>query len=273
MTGEFPPEAIEVLTGSPFGMQFEDSGLAFFDPPGWNPDLGLDAAIELMGWTCERSEGGTPGEALERLRAACADGPVLVGPVDIGLLTHQPWAAGTAIGGDHWVVVLEVGDTVVMHDPEGFPYATLPIDQFVQSWRAEKLACAGPYVLRTGFRRLREVAVEDALRASIPRAVEWLSKDSATHALRLAAQLEDGIDVQLLQMLGGFILRSGARRLDDAGTWLERIGAEAAARISRGQARLLGRAQFPLVRGELFAAAEIIREFAPGYARMHATLK
>src|SRR5689334_17811761 len=83
LEGSVPPSAIEVLTGSPFGAQFEAGGLPYFDPAGWDPDQGLDAAIALLGRTCERTTGGRADEALARLRDACADGPVIVGPVDI----------------------------------------------------------------------------------------------------------------------------------------------------------------------------------------------
>ncbi|WP_222443392.1 hypothetical protein [Streptomyces misionensis] len=54
---------IETLTGSPFGMQLIAGSLPLFDPYGCDPEIGLDAAIGLLGWRCERSCGGTPEEA------------------------------------------------------------------------------------------------------------------------------------------------------------------------------------------------------------------
>ena len=266
-----PPSAIEVLTGSPYGAQVERAGLPWFDPRGWDPDLGLDAAISLLGWTCERTEGGTPDEALDRLRGA--DGPALVGPVDVGLFTHQPWAAGTAIGGDHWVVVLDVTDQdVVMHDPDGFPYATLPIRAFLAAWQAEKVEFSAPYVLRAGFRRLREVRPEEAIAASLPQARQWLSTDSAGAVHHLAELLAAGLDDDVQRHLTTFAVRVGARRLDDAATWLTAVGKRAAAAVARDQSRILGRLQFPLVQGEFARAAEIVTPLASGYARLLAAL-
>ncbi|MGW6276463.1 hypothetical protein [Kribbella sp. NPDC055071] len=270
--GDIPVPAVEVLTGSPFGMHFEESGKPYFDPAGWDPDLGLEAAIDLLGWSCERSEGGSADEALARLRDACGSGPVMVGPVDIGLLTHQPWSSGTAIGADHWVVVLEVGDSVLMHDPDGFPFATLPIEQFMLAWRAEKVPFTASYVLRTDFRPVRAVTVDDALRASIPRAAEWLSSDSAGAVHRLAELLAAGIDPELQQHLAGFAVRVGVRRLDDAATWLDIVGADTASAIARDQARILGGLQYPLVRGEFSTAAGILPELAPGYSALRTAL-
>jgi hypothetical protein len=49
-----PPSVIEVLTGSPFGIELLAGRLPFFDPYGWDPDRGLDDAIALLGWTCRR---------------------------------------------------------------------------------------------------------------------------------------------------------------------------------------------------------------------------
>ena len=57
------PSAIEVLTGSPYGACLLDGVTPFFDPPGWDPEIGLDAAIDLLGWRCVRVSGGTAAEA------------------------------------------------------------------------------------------------------------------------------------------------------------------------------------------------------------------
>ncbi|MFD0386136.1 hypothetical protein ACFQ2B_38405 [Streptomyces stramineus] len=84
------PAVTETLTGSPFGVQLMDDGQLFFDPYGWHPEIGVDTALELLGWRCERVEGGTPDQAVARLRDTCAQGPVMAGPVDMGLLLYRP---------------------------------------------------------------------------------------------------------------------------------------------------------------------------------------
>ncbi|WP_344233480.1 hypothetical protein [Kribbella hippodromi] len=265
---------MEVLTGAPFGAQVEESGVPYFDPPGWDPDRGLDVAAELLGWECERTKGGSSDDALERLRRGCEEGPVVVGPIEMGLFTHQPWSLGVADGTDHWVVVLEVTDeVVVMHDPEGFPYVTLPISQFMKAWQAEKMTFAGPYVMRSAFRKIRDVRVEDALRDSLPYTLEWLSKDSAAAVHRMSQMLAAGIDDSLREHLAGFAVRLGARRLDDAATWLAVIQQPQAAAVARKQATILGRLQFPIAQRQYTHAAELLKELAPGYEEMHQALK
>lgn len=125
------PGVIEVLTGSPFGFQLIGSALPFFDPFGRDPEAGLDAALGLLGFECPRSDGTDPAEAMARLRAACAQGLVLVGPMDMGLLLHQP-GSGTAVGADHYVAVMAVEEeAVVFHDLHG------EAREFADSWRGQ----------------------------------------------------------------------------------------------------------------------------------------
>ena len=72
-----------------------------------------------------------------RLRAAIQHSPVLIGPLDMGYLTYNPYAFG---GADHFLVVLTVEHNhVLVHDPKGFPYATLPLEDLLKAWRAERI--------------------------------------------------------------------------------------------------------------------------------------
>ncbi|WP_369228654.1 hypothetical protein AB5J52_49510 (plasmid) [Streptomyces sp. R39] len=280
-----PPSAIEVLTGSPFGAQFTEGGLPHFDPLGWDPDLGLDQAIGLLGWTCERTSGGDAAGAIDRLRRASKLGPVLAGPVDIGLLVHQPWSGGVANGSDHWVVVLDVDSRhVLFHDPDGFPFATLPIDAFAAAWEGQLVECAGPFTMRSAFQRMRQVDTRAALRHSLAVAQRWLSgqpNESRTRdgALgggaaveRLAASVQTGLDDRTRGHLAGFAIRVGARRLSDASLWLAELGATLAAEITDHQARLLGSVQYRLVVGEMPAAAAALQELAATYDTLGAAL-
>ena len=158
------PPVIEVLTGSPFGAELLGGVTPFFSPPGWDPGIGLDAAIGLLGWTCRRSGGGPGADAAARLGEASQSRPLLAGPLEFGLLVHHP-DSGTAIGSDHYVVVTGVEDGMVrFHDPHGHPYATLPTGDFLTAWRADSI---GYTPRRTGRSR------PGALAARSP----WLLRD------------------------------------------------------------------------------------------------
>lgn len=284
--GAPPPSVIEVLTGSPFGFELLGGGLPLFDPYGWDPDLGLSAATALLGVECVRTAGGTAEEAEERLCAAVARGPVLVGPVDMGLLLHQP-GTPTADGGDHYVVVLEVdGDTVVFHDPHAHPYATLPVADFLVAWEAKTVGYAdAPYVMRAGFVSVpeRPLAPLEALRASLPGAMRWLAgRDDrpvppgtlggAAGLEALATQADGGLDAGTRGFLAHFSIRVGTRRLADAAHCLDALGLHDAAKIATGQARLVGSLQHAATTGDDRALATGLRRLAPTYERLGSVL-
>ncbi|MFD3513484.1 hypothetical protein [Streptomyces sp. NPDC058657] len=279
-----PPAVVEVLTGSPFGFELIGGTLPLFDPYGWDPDLGLSAATGLLGVRCTRTAGGTAEEAVDRLREACARGPVLAGPVDMGLLLHQP-GTPTADGGDHFVVVLEVsGDTMVFHDPHGHPFATLPVRDFAAAWEAKAVGYADdPFVMRAGFAAERPVTVPEALRASLPTAGRWLAGDSArpvppgtlggaAGVEALAAQVDAGLDDGVRGFLAHFSVRVGTRRLADAAHCLGKLGHHDAAALAAGQARLVGGLQHPLVTGDDRTLADGLRRLAPTYEQLRTAL-
>lgn len=279
------PSTIEVLTSSPFGMQLLGGRLPLFDPYGWDPDRGIDDAVRALGWRCRRQAGGDAESALALLRDAVTHGPVMVGPVEMGLLRHQPTMTG-AIGADHWVVVLAVeDDTILMHDPQGHPYATLPLDRFAASWRAELVPWVSPpYVLRTGFVRDTDVTPAEALRSAIPAAVSWLSNrydgelppgtlPTAAGLERLAELTDAGLDPDVRDHLVHFAIRVGARRLNDAAVALTTIDEPRAAAVAQRQSRLLGSLQYDLVVADDAAAATTMRALAPGYDELADALR
>lgn len=275
---------IEFATGSPFGMQVIGGTLPFFDPYGWDPEKGFDGAMAALGWTSSVSKGGDEDAALARLKTALADGPVWVGPVEMGHLRHQPGMSGP-IDADHYVVVLDVDDErVLMHDPQGYPYASLPLADFMTAWRADTLSYGEPYTMRTGFARLAAVPEAEVIRASIPAAIGWLSMAGAHRmpaaslgngaaAEHLAARVEAGCEEGLRGHLIHFAVRVGARRAADAATCLALVGYEQAAAIAGEQARLIGALQHPLVVGDGAAAASALRALAPTYDRLRAALE
>ena len=274
------PSAIEVLTGAPFGVLLLDGTLPFFSPGGWNPSIGLDAALDSLGWACDRAAGGDAEGAIDRLRVATQEAPVLVGPVDLGLLLHHP-GSGRAIGADHYVVALAVEEAAVrFHDPHGYPYATLPIVHFVRAWKADSVGYGNAaYAMRLNFRQIRNVTLEAALRASIPRTMHWLVNEHGGGSLvgesaltTLADQIEGGLEPRELEHLVQFAVRVGVRRLADAARWLAAIGLIRPSQIADNQAQLLGRVQYDLVAGDNQAAAAAIRILAPCYGDLRDAL-
>ncbi|WP_448949836.1 hypothetical protein [Labrys neptuniae] len=278
-----PVTVIEFATGSPFGMQVTGGGMPFFDPFGWTPEAGFDTALALLGWRSQRAGGGDAGAAHARLEAALREGPVWIGPVEMGHLAYQPEMTGP-IGADHYVVALAIAEgRVLLHDPQGYPYANLALPDFMTAWRAETIDYGEAYTMRWQFRQERAVDDIAAIRAAIPYGRRWLSKAAAPAmppgslgngeaALALAERLERGLDEALRGHLVYFAVRVGARRAADGAGCLLRVGYADAAAVMDEQARLIGALQRPLVAGDGMAAAAVLRALAPSYDRLLAAL-
>jgi hypothetical protein len=282
------PAVIEVLTGSPFGAELTGGMRPFFHPPGWDPGIGLDTAIELLGWTCVRTSAGSEAEAAALLRDARMDRPLLAGPLEFGLLLYQP-GSGTAIGSDHYVVVTGTeNDMVRLHDPHGHPYATLPAADFIAAWRAVPAAesvsyTAAPFTAWAGFRRVHDTGEAAALRRALPMAARWLAGDmerpappgslgGAAALERLAGIAEAGLEPWQHDHLAYFAIRAGARRLTDAAACLELVGQDKAAAIADEQAQVIGALQHPLMTGDRAGVARLLRKLAPMYEQLRASL-
>ncbi|UMO99399.1 hypothetical protein [Amycolatopsis sp. EV170708-02-1] len=277
------PEVLETLTGSPFGMQLVGGTLPFFDAFGWDPDLGIGEALDVLGWSAETTSEPDPDAAFARLVESLSDGPVLIGPVEMGHLRHQPGMTGP-IGADHFLVALAAdAESVTAHDPQGYPYARIPREDFAAAWLAETVAYGKPHTMRTNFVRHTEVGDEAAIVAALPRAIRRLGGETGTGlppgtvgngdaALALAARIGDGCDPELRGLLVHFVVRLGARRTNDAATCLRRAGHEDAAAVLTAQARLIGSLQYDLVVEDDARAAATLRTLAPTYEDLRLAL-
>jgi hypothetical protein len=264
MLGETAPpiHLVETLTGSPFGCQLLAGQIPLFDPYGWNPDLGLDQALDLLDLKARRTTHRDETSALEALRQELTRGPVLVGPVDMGLLAHQP-GSDRASGADHFVVVTGADQRdVSFHDPQGHPYAVLPTAVFLDAWRADGIGYlqGESYAMRTGIERTRAVSPEQALTRLVPLAGDWAAGRSelpvppgtiggAEAYARLAEVLQEPA-AETLDLLAEFGIRVGARRRGDAARCLRSVGYDAIAACLETQAVTLGGLQYAAVTGD-----------------------
>ena len=275
---------IEFATGSPFGMEFIGEKLVFFDPYGWSPLDGIEKALEAMGWQSTEIIAKDEDDAATQLRTALKKGPVFVGPVALGHLTHSPTNKGI-MDADHYIVALRInGPMVEIHDPAGHPYATLPLADLLKAWKIEQIAYGKPYTMRTDFRLAEKFSEEDIIRRSIPSAAAWISAKgshddmppksaaNASAAMRLARLVETEYTPSLRGHLTYFAVRVGARRAADAATCLARVGLDEAAGVMERQARLIGSLQHPLTVGRTSAAADTLRELAETYGPLEEAL-
>jgi hypothetical protein len=218
------PGLIEVLTGVGLGAVRTDNGLTFFSTTPANVPAGLDAALEILGFSFTSIAGPDDADVPDMLRSELATGPVILGPLDMGYLAYIPGHDMFA-GSDHYVVAHAIDDErVYLHCPQGFPATTLGFADLVPAWRAERIGCpSGPYQRWLSLRRVAHPTAEEIYRRAIAhfaaayRAQPDLGTVVGPKAIR---QLADDVRAgstpeELVGFLAFFALPLGARRALD----------------------------------------------------------
>ncbi|MCY3713572.1 MAG: hypothetical protein OXH02_09810 [Gemmatimonadetes bacterium] len=226
------PGLLECMTGMPFGalfLQFE-TPLFFPSHADLNPNSGMSRALSILGWTCTQWEGENVESALEALKANLKNGPILLGPLDLGFLPYDP-NHRLKRGGDHFIVALKLEDgRVQVHDPQFYPFAVLPVDDLLRAWNATDLGYAtSAYTLRGDFREDLRVSIDDMLKATLENARELIHAAPSgpvffggSQAFRMAAEvIRGGPPKAFAGLLVQFVLPIGARRCLDAADFMK----------------------------------------------------
>jgi len=265
---------LECMTGMPFGATFlrRDRPLFFPSPSGMDPDRGLTQALDTLGWTCDVCRFREAEEAAGALREALLNGPVLIGPLDPATLPYDPNQSLRRRGGDHFVVALRMdGEVVQVHDPQLYPFATLPLAELMKTWNAEHIGYAqARYTFRCRFRAERLVAEADMLAATVGTALRLMTSVAAGPVLyggteayaRAAAVLRGEAPEAFTAPLPRFVLPLGARRCLDAGHFFETIRATEAAHLMVSKAETYGAAQYYAARGDWDRTADSLNRLA-----------
>ena len=240
------PGVIECLTGVGIGARWLGGSreIYFSIVP---PDIGVARAFKLLGIDVVEEEGadrGDGGPPFARLRARLAEGPVMIGPLDMGHLPYFPNHRALT-GADHYVLVTAMDDAGVrLHDPYGYPNLHLAFADLGPAWEARAVAYRrAPY--RSWTRPLQRARPAlDTLRRGAMRAYRETvtAMDPPSGAVRAgpaafaaAAEYLRGADgAALLGLLTGFGLPLGARRAHDMALFLAPADAALAA-IKRRQ--------------------------------------
>ncbi|CAH1193434.1 hypothetical protein PAECIP111893_00462 [Paenibacillus plantiphilus] len=230
------PSVIEVLTGVGFGAVWEESQQAAWFNGDHTPDAGIDNALKLLGFTAVGSpplseEDGAP---LAALREALSQGPVVIGPLDMGMLTYNP--NHSYLGGcDHYVLAHRMDDQFIyIHDPGGYPHVKLSHASLIEAWKAENIQWKRrPYrmwaqptrINHPSLQEIREQAMK-YYRNLYSRTIEWAARNGRivnAAAIRVFADAVSKGDMtpDSIGNMKHFLFQLGARRAMDTADFLK----------------------------------------------------
>ena len=277
------PRLIEVLSGVGLGAEWMPESQTLF-LSGWTvPDTGVSQSFRLLGFKlAEEAESDGAPIPIEGLNLQLREGPVMLGPLDMGELSYHPNARG-ASGIDHFVLALHAeGDEIVVHDPAGYPAMPIDVEALGRAWRADLIEYR-----RGAYRRWHSPArVEDPSPGQIAEAAiqsfGQAYRDSRTLDDPSAVVGPEALEALVVTIRGGdlrdsglehlrrFALPLGVRRALDYSWYLRELNPELGDLKDR-QAWHLARAHSAAARGNwvplaehLMHLADLEREFETG---------
>ena len=151
-------EAIMVMgNGASIVKEDEEHPLVFFD--NGMPDLSISHSLKILGFDYEDfylKEGAEVDleEIKGKLETFLSNGPVVLGPLDMGHLTYNPNHT-ILYGVDHFVTVYALDSQYLyLHDPVGFACMKVAFNDISEAWKAEAIDYKrGAYSMWGNFRK------------------------------------------------------------------------------------------------------------------------
>lgn len=264
---------IEALTGMPFGATFLDlkTPVFFPSPSKIDPEKGLSMAMESLGWNCTTEQIEDEANAKKSLVNAVQAGPVLVGPLNMGGLSYDP-NRSIKQGGDHFVVVTNINNGwVELHDPQLFPCAILPINEFLDTWNAKEIGYSThPYTLRFDFQNYLNLSLDETIDNHLHTVRQLMKQEEmggitycGSEAFLKVAELVSGTtNLDFTNTLVNFCFPLGARRCIDGSNYFRKAKNNNAAVLMEQKAKLFGNAQYYAVQKNRESLVEVLNELA-----------
>ena len=153
-------EAIMVMgNGASIIKEDEQHPIVFFD--NGMPDLSISHSLKILGFDYEDfylKDGAEVNleEIKRKLETFLSNGPVVLGPLDMGHLTYNPNHI-ILYGVDHFVTVYALdGQYLYLHDPAGFACMKVAFKDILEAWKAESIDYKrGAYSMWGNFKKVK----------------------------------------------------------------------------------------------------------------------
>lgn len=260
-------EAIMVMgNGASIVKEDEQHPLVFFD--NGMPDFSISHSLKILGLDYEDFylKDGTEIDLEEikgKLETFLSNGPVVLGPLDMGHLTYNPNHT-ILYGVDHFVTVYDIDDQYLyLHDPAGFACMKVAFKDILEAWKAEAIDYKrGSYSMWGNFRKVKSPSQTEIYQETA-RIMKnrYLNGQSGVLKYYAKAVAENGLNMEQKQLHQYFSFKLAAVRNLYLSKFLKDHDPEGA-RLKEELATLFGQAHLSCLKEDYQELADLLYQIA-----------
>lgn len=270
------PSKVEVLTGVGLSASLKKTtGVLYFNNQTLFPDLGISKALEILGFTYKSKVSKTEKDfPIEIIRKDLAKMPAILGPVDMGYLSYNP-NHQCLKGADHYVFVYKMDNNeIFLHDPAGFPFVSLSIQNLKKAWKANGIGYKkGYYRYITAVKRINSPTEGELYNTAVnyfknlykegqketSKKIWLVGKEAILHVVEKIKK--NGLAKNEIGHFVYFALPLGAKRALDFASFFAKNDPNLA-QLKQEQAKLFGEAQTRCVKKNWILLAKALEKLA-----------
>ena len=260
-------EAIMVMgNGASIVKEDEEHPLVFFD--NGMPDLSISHSLKILGFDYEDfylKDGAEVNleEIKGKLETFLSNGPVVLGPLDMGHLTYNPNHT-ILYGVDHFVTVYGIdGQYLYLHDPAGFACMKVTFNDIIEAWKAEDIDYKrGAYSMWGNFKKVKSPSQTEIFQETA-RIMKnrYLNGQSSVLECYAKAVAENGLNTEQKQLHQYFSFKLAAVRNLYLSKFLKDHDPEGA-RLKEELATLFGQAHLSCLKEDYQELAHLLYQIA-----------
>ena len=260
-------EAIMVMgNGASIVKEDDQHPLVFFD--NGMPDLSISHSLKILGFDYEDFylKDGTEVDLEEikgKLETFLSNGPVVLGPLDMGHLTYNPNHT-ILYGVDHFVTVYDIDNQYLyLHDPAGFACMKVAFKDLLEAWKAEAIDYKrGAYSMWGNFKKVKSPSQTEIYQetAKIIK-TRYLNGQSGVLEFYAKAVAENGLNTEQKQLHQYFSFKLAAVRNLYLSKFLKDHDSEGA-RLKEELAILFGQAHLSCLKEDYQELAHLLYQMA-----------
>ena len=267
---EFKAEFLEAImvmgNGASIVKEDEEHPLVFFD--NGMPDLSISHSLKILGFDYENfylKDGAEVDleEVKGKLEMFLSNGPVVLGPLDMGHLTYNPNHT-ILYGVDHFVTVYALdGQYLYLHDPAGFACMKVTFNDILEAWKAEAIDYKrGAYSMWGNFKKIKSPSQTEIYQETA-RIMKnrYLNGQSGVLECFAKAVAENGLNTEQKQLHQYFSFKLAAVRNLYLSKFLKDHDPEGA-RLKEELATLFGQAHLSCLKEDYQELAHLLYQIA-----------